>query len=166
MGCEMGSVCTQHMLHALRLSFRHARVNMKCLGNFYVPIQSWQCDNIPKGIFKNTLCIVLTSACYTQCIHAFRPHIWIHADFHPQSDSIQENKVISHLFLLHHFVYCQLFLTKRKRKKCDAHVTRYNMSRNAMSQARRLEYIEKCDACVCVTHQNTYKQNGCENFTS
>jgi hypothetical protein len=28
----------------------------------------------------------------------------------------------------------------------------------------RLEYIEKCDASVCVTHQNTYKQNGCGKF--
>ncbi len=63
------------MLHALRLRFRYDRVNMKCLGNFHVPIQSWQCDNIPKGFFLNTLCIMLTSACYRRCIHAFRPHI-------------------------------------------------------------------------------------------
>jgi hypothetical protein len=107
-----------------------------------ISMSQFKADNAtisPKGILKNTLCIVLTSACYTQCIHAFKPHTYIYIsmqiDFHPQSDSIQENKVISHLFLLHHFVCCQLFLTKTKRKKmwcaCD---TLYNMSRNAMSQ--------------------------------
>jgi hypothetical protein len=71
------AVCArQHMSHAPRLPFRYDRVNMmKCLGNFHVPIQSWQCNNIPKGLKINTLCIMLTSACYTQCIHAFRPHI-------------------------------------------------------------------------------------------
>jgi hypothetical protein len=37
---EMGSVCPQHMLLALRLAFRYDRVNMKCLGDFHVPIQS------------------------------------------------------------------------------------------------------------------------------